>query len=95
MQKLRARFVAIATLVFCSSWMLLTGASEATMNIQKQAKDAGVKVDNCQYCHVDKMPKTGAAAANDRGKWLVAEKDKRKAKEVDGAWLKDYKEPAK
>ena len=27
---------------------------------------------------------------NDAGKWLVAEKDKRGAKTVDGAWLKDY-----
>ncbi len=27
---------------------------------------------------------------SDRGKWLVAEKDKRQAKEVDVAWLKDY-----
>jgi hypothetical protein len=27
---------------------------------------------------------------NDVGKWLIAEKDKRGAKTVDGAWLKDY-----
>ena len=27
---------------------------------------------------------------NDRGKWLVAEKAKRNAKEVDPAWLKEY-----
>ena len=27
---------------------------------------------------------------NDAGKWLVAEKDKRGAKTVDGAWIKDY-----
>jgi hypothetical protein len=27
---------------------------------------------------------------NERGKWLVAEKAKRGAKEVDPAWLKDY-----
>jgi hypothetical protein len=30
---------------------------------------------------------------NDKGKWLTAEKDKKKAKEVDGAWLKDYVDP--
>ena len=30
----------------------------------------------------------------ERGKWLLAEKDKRKAKEVDVSWLKEYK-PAK
>ena len=27
---------------------------------------------------------------NDLGKWLVAEKDKKGAKAVDGAWAKDY-----
>jgi hypothetical protein len=27
---------------------------------------------------------------NDRGNWLIKEKETRKAKEVDGAWLKDY-----
>ena len=32
---------------------------------------------------------------NDAGKWLIAEKDKRKAKEIDLAWLKDYVEPKK
>ena len=37
-----------------------------------------------------KMPKKGESTNNDRGKWLVAEKTKRNAKEVDGAWLKDY-----
>jgi hypothetical protein len=36
------------------------------------------------------MPKKDAVTYNDRGKWLQAEKDKRGAKEVDVAWLKDY-----
>jgi hypothetical protein len=27
---------------------------------------------------------------NERGQWLIAEKAKRKAAEVDAAWLKDY-----
>jgi hypothetical protein len=27
---------------------------------------------------------------NDRGKWLMAEKAKRGAKEIDVAWLKEY-----
>ncbi len=47
------------------------------------------------YCHVDKLPKKDAHDLNDRGKWLVAEKDKRKAKEVDVTWLKDYPEEKK
>jgi hypothetical protein len=36
------------------------------------------------------MPKKGASTLNDRGKWLVAEKEKRGAKEIDVVWLKDY-----
>jgi hypothetical protein len=67
----------------------------ATMPIQKKAKELGYPATNCQYCHVDKLPKKDAAAFNDRGKWLHEEKEKRKAKEVDVSWLKDYVEKKK
>ena len=67
------------------------GVASATMAMQKKAKELGFDATNCLYCHADKMPRKGAATYNDRGKWLQAEKDKRKAKEVDVAWLKDYK----
>jgi hypothetical protein len=70
-------------------------AAHATMEIQKGAKAAGVQAANCTHCHVDKLPKKGAATMNDVGSWLVAEKDKRKAEKIDGAWLKDYKAPEK
>ena len=40
-------------------------------------KAVGVDAKNCQYCHVEKLPKKGAVNHNDRGKWLVAEKQKR------------------
>jgi hypothetical protein len=77
-------------LLFWGGWIAFSGTSSATLEHQKQAKAAGVDAKNCQYCHVDKLPKKEAHELNDAGKWLVAEKDKRKAKEVDGAWLKDY-----
>lgn len=75
---------------------LLGGAGDAwaTMDMQKKAKAAGFAAANCLYCHGEKLPKKGAATHNDRGKWLIAEKEKRKAKEVDVAWLKDYTEKA-
>ena len=38
------------------------------------------------------LPKKGAAAENDRGKFLVDQKTKKKAAEVDVTWLKDYVE---
>jgi len=74
--------------------VLLGGAalSQATMPIQKKAKEAGFPATTCQYCHVDKLPKKEAHEMNDRGKWLVAQKDTKKAKEVDVTWLKDYVE---
>ena len=67
----------------------------ADMAMQKKAKELKIEsVVNCQSCHTDKVPKKGAAAVNAMGKWLVDQKAARKAKEVDVAWLKDYK-PAK
>ena len=72
-----------------------TPPASATVPMMKQAKTAGVQATDCLYCHGEKMPKKEASTLNDRGKWLMAEKDKRKAKEVDGAWLKDYVEPKK
>lgn len=57
----------------------------------KKAQGMGFKeIENCLSCHVDKTPKKGGAL-NERGKWLMAQKDKHKAAEVDLAWLKDYK----
>jgi hypothetical protein len=69
------------------------GDAWATLDMQKKAKAAGFPAANCQYCHVEKLPKKGAVTHNDRGKWLIAEKEKRKATEIDFAWLKDYVEP--
>jgi hypothetical protein len=81
----------VALLVWCG-WIALSATSSATMDIQEQAKAAGVDAKNCQYCHVDKLPKkdAGLHEPNDVGKWLIAEKAKKGAKAVDGAWLKDY-----
>ena len=77
---------------------MLAGArpAEATMPLQKAAKAAGfADAAKCIYCHGEALPKKGASTLNDRGKWRAAEKDKRKAAEVDAAWLKEYKEPEK
>ncbi len=81
----------VALLAWCGL-VVFSAASSAMLDTQKQAKAAGVDAKNCQYCHVDKMPKKDAGKhdLNDAGKWLVAEKDKKGAKAVDGAWLKDY-----
>lgn len=81
--------LAVVLLAWSGS-MLLVAPSSATMPMQKKAKELGFPAENCTYCHVEKLPKKGAVTYNDRGKWLVDQKDTRKAKEVDVAWLKDY-----
>jgi len=79
-----------AALLFWGGWILLSGTSSATLPIQKKAKEAGIEASNCLYCHGEKLPKKDAVTHNDRGNWLIKEKAKRGATEVDGAWLKDY-----
>src|SRR5215475_4131308 len=56
----------------------------------RKAQKFGAK--NCLYCH--KQP-TGGEGWNERGEWLIAEKERRKADAVDPEWLVDYKEGAK
>ncbi len=58
----------------------------------KKAKEMGYPAQNCLYCHTEKLPKKEHAKEqlNDRGKYLVAQMEKHKAKEVDLEWLKDY-----
>jgi hypothetical protein len=73
-------------------WVAGIGLGSATLPIQKQAKAAGAESATCMACHNEKLPKKDAMTLNDKGKWLAAEKETRKAKVVDGAWLKDYKE---
>jgi hypothetical protein len=75
--------------------LLMGGAkkTEATLDMQKKAKAAGYEATNCLYCHGEKLPKKGACTNNARGQWLKDEKEKRKAKEIDVNWLKDYVEP--
>jgi len=90
MKRSRMDLVITGMMLFVCAWMFLGGTSNATPAIQKSAKAAGIAADNCMYCHAEKLPKKGAVTENDRGKWLVEEKTKRNAKEVDGAWLKEY-----
>ena len=62
-------------------------------HMQKKAREMGLSTTNCMVCHGDRLPKSGPDLMNARGKWLLAEKAKRKASAVDASWLKDYAEP--
>jgi len=54
--------------------------------MEKRAHEIGYLITNCQGCHGGKFP----ARLSPAGDWLVEQKKLRGAKEVDGAWLKDY-----
>jgi hypothetical protein len=62
----------------------------AVEKMKETARALNMSDGNCLQCHGAEVPTT----LNDRGRWLVAEKKRRKAEEYDMAWLKDYKEPA-
>lgn len=76
---------------------LLAGvvASVATQSVAyppflAQAKKFGAK--DCRFCHINAE---GGVPFNTRGKWLIAEKDRRHADTVDPAWLAGYKKSSK
>jgi hypothetical protein len=94
-KSMKTRYAVVAFALGSAALLMKPPIATATMDIQKKAKAAGYEVTNCQYCHVDKLPKKGASAANERGKFLIAQKEKKGAKEIDVAWLKDYKEEKK
>jgi hypothetical protein len=56
----------------------------------RKAQKYGAK--DCLFCH--KQPE-GGEGWNERGQWLIAEKERRKADAVDPEWLADYKEGEK
>ena len=51
-----------------------------------KARKFGAK--DCTYCHVDPE---GGAPWNDRGQWLIKEKERRGADAIDVEWLAEYK----
>ena len=72
---------------------LLAPPAAASPQLLTEAKKEGMPAQNCQYCHVSKLPKKDSFKPddlNERGKWLTAEKDKQKAKDVKADWLKGY-----
>jgi cytochrome c553 len=83
----------LATAVVGMAWLAMPQTATATLDIQKKAKAAGYPATNCMFCHNEKLPVKGKATHNDRGKFLIAQKEKKKAKEIDIAWLKDYNPP--
>ena len=69
---------------------MLAAQSIAYPPFLAKAKKYGAK--DCRFCHVNAE---GGTPFNDRGKWLIAEKERRQADVVDPDWLAGYKKSAK
>lgn len=79
--KVLIALVFIAGIVFA-----LAGQTFGYPPLLAKARKFGAK--DCTFCHVDPE---GGPPWNDRGKWLISEKERRVADTVDVEWLVDYK----
>jgi hypothetical protein len=87
----QSKIVAVVSMTLL--WGAIAVPASATPQMVKQAKDAGFPAQNCQYCHTVAVPKKEGfkpEELNERGKYLLSEKDKQKAKDVKVEWLKNY-----
>ena len=89
MNRVQLAIVSLSTGLVLSSGL----PASATPQLLSEAKKAGMPAKNCQYCHTSAMPKKESFKQdelNDRGKWMVSEKDKQKASAVKADSLKTY-----
>lgn len=63
---------------------------QAKLAWNKKARTYDAGVTSCTACHVNEKPKKKDEPMSERGKWLLEQKEKKKAKDIDLAWLKDY-----
>ena len=75
-----------AALVVTGLFLVMAFRTEAYPPFVRKAEKFGAK--DCLFCHTEPQ---GGEGWNERGKWLMAEKDKRKADSIDMEWLADYK----
>jgi len=69
------------------------GSAWASPEMLAAAKKAGLPAKNCQYCHTEALPKKDTFKPenlNDRGKFLLADMQKKNLKQPDLAALKDF-----
>jgi ketosteroid isomerase-like protein len=78
--------IAVAIIFIISLVAALSAKVSAYPPFVGKAKKFGAK--DCTFCHVDPM---GGPPWNDRGKWLIKEKERRGADAIDVEWLADYK----
>jgi hypothetical protein len=74
--------------------LVTAGLACATPKMLADAKKAGVPATNCQYCHSETAPKKDTfkpETLNERGKFLMTDKQTRNLKDVDVGKLKESK----
>lgn len=69
---------------------MLAGPLQAKLAWNKKARTFDAGVTHCTSCHVNEKPKKKGEPMAERGKWLLEQKETRKAKDMDLSWLKDY-----
>ncbi|MDI1320393.1 MAG: hypothetical protein PSW75_09410 [bacterium] len=69
---------------------LLAGPLQGKLAWNKKARTYDAGVTGCTSCHVNEKPKKKGEPMSERGKWLLEQMEKRKAKEIDLSWLKDF-----
>jgi len=79
LKKLKISFAVIFVTGFIA---LIASESVAYPPFLFKARKFGAK--DCTFCHINPE---GGPPWNDRGKWLIQEKEKRKADQVDVEWL--------
>lgn len=78
--------IAVSLIFIVGVIVALAGQSLGYPPLLAKAKKFGAK--DCTFCHVDPE---GGPPWNERGQWLIKEKERRKADTVDVEWLADYK----
>lgn len=96
MQAWARRLGLLITVIPTVTMWAIPPSAGAGSNLVKAAKEAGYPAQNCLYCHTEKLPKKDTFKRdqlNARGKFMAAEKDRAKAKDIDINWLKAYPGP--
>lgn len=78
------KFMAAAVVV--GLFLATAFRTEAYPPFVRKSEKFGAK--DCLFCHTEAQ---GGEGWNERGKWLIAEKDKRKADSIDVEWLAEFK----
>ena len=85
----------LAILGATTLFMAPTASAKAPWTKKGQEVVGKDVVKNCASCHTKALPTAKDAGLNALGDWLMAQKKAKGAKEVDLAWLKEYKPAAK